>query len=139
MASTTDPKDFVRDYLGTVFTGGDLSSLGEFVAGDAFLANVTELVTRWRSAFSDLRIDVRGVLVDGDRVVTEERMTGTHSGVYESPWLGPIQPTGRTFEWDRIAIRDLAQGRFVDGYWKGEELELLEQLGVHVRVVPEPE
>ena len=74
------------------------------------------------------------MIVEDDRVVTEETMTGTHDGVYESPWLGSIGPTSRTFTWSRIAIRDLADGRFVDGYWKGEELELLEQLGVSVQV-----
>ena len=132
-----DPKEFVRRYLQEVFSEGNLAVLDEFVIGEEFTTFVTELAVRWRTAFSDFHIEVEGVIVEGSRVVTEETMTGTHDGVYESPWLGPISPTGRTFEWSRIAIRDLADGRFVDGYWKGEELELLEQLRVPVRVVPE--
>jgi len=136
-STSEDPKAFVRRYLQEVFSEGNADALGGFVAGEAFTAHVMELLTRWRTAFPDLHIAVRGVLVDGDRVVTEERMTGTHTGAYESPWLGSVPATGRTFEWDRIAIRDLANGRFVDGYWKGEELELFEQLGVPVHAESE--
>ncbi|HUF60245.1 MAG TPA: ester cyclase [Actinomycetota bacterium] len=132
--ASEDPKEFVRRYLQEVFSEGKVDDLGEFIAGEAFTVHVKELLTRWRTAFPDLQIEVRGVLVDGDRVVTEERMTGTHTGPYESPWLGTVPPTGRSFTWDRIAIRDLADGRFLDGYWKGEELELFEQLGVSIRV-----
>lgn len=132
---STEAKAFLRRYIQQVFSDGDLTALNRYLAGDDFMAHVTELVVRWRTAFPDLRIEVEGVIVEGDRVVAEETLTGTHTGVYESPWLGSIAPTGRRFTWSRISIRDLADDRFVDGYWKADELELLEQLGVDVRVV----
>ena len=91
-----DPKAFVRRYLQEVFSEGKLEALDEFTSGDSFQGGVTELATRWRRAFPDLHIEVEGVIVEDNRVVTEETLTGTHDGVYETPWVGSIPPTGRS-------------------------------------------
>ena len=79
-----DGKALVRRYLGDVFSGGNTAAADNYLRGDAFIARVAELVTRWRTAFPDFQIDVEDVIAEGDRIVAVESMSGTHDGVFES-------------------------------------------------------
>lgn len=124
-----DGKALVRRYLDDVFSGGNTGAADNYLRGDAFIARVAELVTRWRTAFPDFHIDVEDVIAEGDRVVSVESMSGTHDGVFESR-VGPIAPTGRKVTWSRISIRTLERDRFVDGFFEEDEVGLLMQLGV---------
>lgn len=128
-APGVDGKDLVRRYLEDVFSGGNIAAMDRYLRGESFMKGVEELVTRWRTAFSDFRITVDDVVVEAGKVVTVEVMSGTHDGVYESR-IGPIAPTGIRATWSRISIRVLEGDRFVDGFFEEDEVGLLEQLGV---------
>jgi predicted ester cyclase len=128
-APGVDGRDLVRRYLEDVFSGGNLAAMDRYLRGDAFMKRVADLVTFWRTAFSDFGITVDDVIVAGDKVVTVEIMSGTHDGVYDSR-IGPIEPTGIRVSWSRISIRILDGDRFVDGFFEADELGLLKQLGV---------
>ncbi|HYN69756.1 MAG TPA: ester cyclase [Candidatus Eisenbacteria bacterium] len=123
-----DGKSLVREYLREVFSEGRLDRMDAYLAGEQFMTGVRELVTRWRSAFSDFNEAVEDVFIDGDRVITVSVLTGTHDGVLESR-LGPIPPTGRSVRWSRIAVRRLDGDRFADGFFEEDEVGLLQQLG----------
>ena len=127
--SGVDGKDLVRRYLEDVFSGGNLDSMERYLRGEAFMQRVAELVTRWRTAFSDFRVHVEDVVADGNQVVAVEILSGTHDGVLDSR-LGPIPATGKKVEWSRISIRTLDGDRFVDGFFEEDEVGLLMQLGV---------
>ena len=129
MADPNYGKDLVRRYLEDVFSKGNVGAIRDYLAGDRFIEGVIDLVNRWRSAFPDFRLTVETVIAEGDRVVTVELLSGTHTGTYESR-IGPIPPTGRQVKWSRIAIRVLHDGRFVEGFWEEDDLGLLQQLGV---------
>ncbi|MEX0626315.1 MAG: ester cyclase [Chloroflexota bacterium] len=126
--SEVDGKDLVRRYLEDVFSGGNVAAMNRYLRGDEFMEGVAELVTRWRTAFPDFRISVEEVIVEGDRVVSVEILSGTHDGVYQSR-IGPIAPTGTKVSWSRISIRRLDGARFVDGFFEEDEVGLLTQLG----------
>ena len=128
---TAFAKDLVRRYLNDVFSRGDFGVIDQYLSGDTFTSGVVDLVTRWRTAFPDLRIDVEDVIVEDDKVVTEEKMTGTHKGTYRSSSTGlSVEATGRAVRWTRLAVRTLRDDRFVDGFWEEDEVSLLQQLGV---------
>jgi predicted ester cyclase len=127
MTDLDDGKVLVRRYLEDVFNGGNLARMDNYLAGEKFKEGVADLVTRWRSAFSDFQIVVDEVIAESDRVVTVEVMSGTHDGVYQSR-IGPIAPTGHKVRWSRIAIRIVKDGRFVDGFWEEDDIALLQQL-----------
>jgi predicted ester cyclase len=129
VAPGVDGKDLVRHYLEDVFSNGNVAAMDRYLRGDAFMKGVADLVTRWRTAFPDFRITVDDVLVEADKVVTVEIMSGTHGGVYDSR-IGPIEPTGSRISWSRISIRVLDGDRFVDGFFEEDEVGLLMQLGV---------
>jgi predicted ester cyclase len=124
-----DGSDLVRRYLEEVFSEGNVGAMDRYLAGVEFQKGVAELVTRWRTAFPDFRLEVLQTFVAGDRVITVEAMSGTHDGVFESR-LGPIAPTGRHVRWSRICIRRLDGDRFADGFFEEDGVALLEQLGV---------
>ena len=125
---SVDGKALVRQYLDDVFSHGNMAAAENYLRGEAFIAGVAELVTRWRTAFPDFNIVVDDLVAEGDRVVAVEVMSGTHEGVFESR-LGPIAPTGRKVTWSRISIRTLDVDRFVDGFFEEDEVALLMQLG----------
>ena len=126
---TVDGKTLVRRYLKDVFSDGNLDAMDQYLAGEEFMIGVEELVRRWRTAFSDFHEDVKDVFVDGDRVIAVSELSGTHDGVLQSS-IGPIEPTGRTVRWSRIAVRRLVGERFADGFFEEDEVGLLQQLGV---------
>ena len=126
---SVDGKALVREYLREVFSEGRLDRMDAYLAGESFMTGVRELVARWRRAFPDFHEEVTEVLQEGDRVITVSELSGTHTGVLESR-LGPVQPTGRSVRWSRIAVRRLQGDRFADGFFEEDEIGLLEQLGV---------
>jgi predicted ester cyclase len=128
VSDEVDGKALVRAYLEDVFTNGNVAKMDRYLAGDAFMASVADLVATWRSAFSDFRIVVDDALADGDKVVSVEILSGTHDGVYEST-IGRVEPTGKAVRWSRIAIRTLKDGRFVKGFFEEDEVGLLQQMG----------
>jgi predicted ester cyclase len=127
MTDAVDGKALVRAYLDDVFSHGNVANMERYLAGDAFMASVADLVRRWRTAFPDFQISIARVIAEDDRVVTVEILSGTHDGVFESS-LGPIGPTGRRVEWSRIAIRRLDGDRFVEGVFEEDEVGLLRQM-----------
>jgi predicted ester cyclase len=128
VSDAVDGRALVRAYLEDVFTNGNVGAMDRYLAGDAFMASVADLVATWRRAFSDFRIVVDDALADGDKVVSVEILSGTHDGIYEST-IGPVEPTGKTVRWSRIAVRTLENGRFVKGFFEEDEVGLLQQMG----------
>lgn len=126
--SAVDGRALVRAYLDDVFSRGNLSAMDRYLRGGPFMERVAELVTLWRTAFSDVHVTVDEAIVEADRVVTVEIMDATHDGVFKSR-LGPIAPTGTKVSWSRSSIRRLDGDRFVDGFFEEDEVALLFQLG----------
>lgn len=77
------------------------------------------------SGFSDFRIQVRELVADGNLVMTESILTGTHDGEYDG-----IPPTG-----ERLELPDMATFVVADGRLQAERLyfdrqDFLAQLGL---------
>lgn len=129
------PELVVRRFIHDVFNRGDTSALDEIVHPDYVYRSPGEelrgrdglaaLVTGYRAAFPDLRIEVDRLLVADDATVLEFTLTGTHRGEL----LG-ISATGR-----RVEVNGMVRSRFRDGMIADEweildRLSLFEQLGV---------
>jgi len=61
-------------------------------------------------AFSDLRIHIQDIVVDGDRAVVDWKLTGTHDG----PLVG-IPPSGREIEEYGLTKFRVERGKVVEG------------------------
>jgi predicted ester cyclase len=67
-----------------------------------------------RTVFPDLRLDIRDLSVDGDRVTTTIVATGTHTGSF----LGK-PATGQPVAWQSIDVAEVGELDGADGsYWK---------------------
>jgi len=118
---------------------GDLGTISkaidEFVAPDVLfhapvpmgatgaeaLKRVWEVLLR---AFPDIHVAVEETIVEGDKVVSRNTVTGTHRGEYQG-----LAPTGKTVTYNEIFIFRFADGRIVEIRGVVDVLAQLRQLG----------
>ena len=89
------------------------------------LAAFKGVVTKYRSAFPDCRLDIDDIFSAGDKVVVRWRYSGTHKGKLEG-----IAPTGRPVNGTGITIHLLSGDRIREAYVNWDTLGLMQQLGV---------
>jgi predicted ester cyclase len=88
-------------------------------------------------AFPDLRFEERQVVVDGEHIMVEEIMSGTHLGTPELPVLGGllvgVPPTGRRFTAQSIHYYRIADDEIVEHRAVRDDLGIMQQLGLIAR------
>lgn len=130
-------KQVVRDFIQTVWVGGDLSALQRFWTEDCVNHAAPEPGDRGMDAlrtyhegfktafvaFSDIRTEVMQQVAEGDKVVTQIMTQGVHDG----PFLD-VPATGRRVSLLAIRIDRLHDGRIVE-HWSVSDLAgLMQQL-----------
>jgi len=130
-------KQVVRRYSDDIFTQGNLSIIDEVIAEDYVehsgppqlpshgRESVRALVTLFRSAFPDLRLQIDDLLVDGDYVISRNIGMGTHLGAFFG-----IPATGRTGAMGGIHVYRLVNGKIAEHWSNSDDFGLLVQLGV---------
>jgi len=83
-----------------------------------------EHVSGWLMSFPDLRFTIERMVAEGDRVVSQLVMEGTHQGT----WMG-IPPTGKRLQIRMITIHRIANGKIAEDWVLVESLGLFQQLG----------
>ena len=83
-----------------------------------------EVVSMYRAAFPDLRIEIEDMIGDGDQVVTRWRTEGTHRGDLEG-----LAPTNIHASSDGITIDRYDNGKIVETWTQWDNLGLARQLG----------
>jgi steroid delta-isomerase-like uncharacterized protein len=134
--STAENKTTLRRFYNEVMSAGNLDAVDELVAADAIEHEafpgvegqgaelVKRLVTTFRTAFPDLRVNVEDMLAEGDKVVARVTLTGTHHGEL----LG-MPPTGRTMSVAAIDIVRMQNGKMVEHWGSTDNLGMMQQLG----------
>jgi predicted ester cyclase len=132
----TSPEAVARRLIDEGFTLGRLEVADELVADDltehqdygpnhaAGSAGVKAVIASLHRAFSDFRLTIEDVRVDGDMVWMRNVATGTHDG----PFLG-YAATGRSI---RITVFDVLRvvgGRLVEHWGVPDRLGALMQIG----------
>jgi steroid delta-isomerase-like uncharacterized protein len=75
------------------------------------------------TAFPDLRVEIVRWVVDGDTVVTEEVMHGTHRGTFAG-----LAPTGRRIRLPMVHLTRVCNGRIVERIAYHDTAGILRQL-----------
>ena len=135
--STEEDKALARRVLEEMFNRGNLDVADELLASDyvdhdpAMPEDVhgpegfKEYVGAYRSAFSDLHLEIEDQVAEGDKVVTRWTGTGTHDGE-----LAGIPPTGNRVTFPGMEIVRISDGKLVEG-WEGYDMmNLMRELGV---------
>jgi predicted ester cyclase len=119
---------------------GEISRLAELFAEDAEVSTsagqgrgavyATQLFTRHRSGYPDLRHQVVDAIESADGTAVAQRIvfTATHLGELRGPF-GAVPPTGRTLTWRTSDHVRSKNGRIVSWHAHFDRLTLLEQLG----------
>lgn len=84
-----------------------------------------QFLSMYITAFPDLQFTVEDMIAEGDRVVARCTTRGTHQGTF----MG-IPPTGKQVKTTLIFIDRIVNGKGVEQWSNGDDLGLLQQLGV---------
>jgi steroid delta-isomerase-like uncharacterized protein len=88
---------------------------------DAMRAHVSE----WHKGFPDLRFEIEQMIAEGDRVMSQLVMNGTHTGT----WSG-IPATGRRVAIRMITIHRIRDGKIIEDWALVESLGFFQGIGV---------
>ena len=135
--SAEENKVLARRVLEDMFNKGNLDVADELLAPDyvdhdpAMPEDIRgpegfkQYVGAYRSAFSDLHLEIEDQIAEGDKVVTRWTGTGTHDGE-----LSGIAPTGNRVTLPGMEIVRISGGKLVEG-WEGyDSMTMMGQLGV---------
>jgi steroid delta-isomerase-like uncharacterized protein len=86
---------------------------------------IKDHVKDWIANFPDLRFGIEQMLSEGDRVVTQLLMEGTHQGA----WLG-IPASGKKIQIRMFTVHRVVKGKIVEDWVLVESLGIFQQLGV---------
>ena len=84
-----------------------------------------QLLSSYLEAFPDLHMEIKDLIVEGDKIVSRVISRGTHKGEFHG-----IPPTGKEVTGTIILITRIADGKFVEDWESRDDLGLLQQLGV---------
>lgn len=118
-------KDIVRRLVTDVFNAGNLDLIDELYA-----PGLAPAAKRWiapfLASFTDVEMEVKDLIAEGDQVVGRFVCSGTHVG----EWRGH-PATGRRFRRiDEVYIFRIEEGRIVQAWGIEDTLRRLEQLGL---------
>jgi steroid delta-isomerase-like uncharacterized protein len=137
MTSTEENKIIVSDFIGSLFTKGDLTAVDDYLADDfvnhdppfgasADREGMRSAGAMFRAVFPDWRSDLHLLVAESDVVVEMFTASGTHTGAE----IMGVAPSGRTVTLPGINIFRLRDGRIVERWGRLDDLGLLRQLGV---------
>ena len=132
-----DPENVVRRLIDEGFNEGNLELCDDITAPDlaehqiygpnhaAGAEGVKAVIVSLRRAYSDFRLEIQHLAVDGDLVWLHMRGSGTNDGAF----MGN-QPTGRRMEIDVFDLIRVVDGRMVEHWGVPDRLGAMRQLGL---------
>jgi len=134
-------KRCVRRHFEELWNGGETEKAGEFFDSSFMnfgeqhqdgIALVKRIVAVWRTAFPDLHFTVETMVAEGDLVMCEVSLSGTHLGEFHliPPLQGPsLAPNGKKFQIKHIHRFRLKDGKIVEHFAARDDLGMFQQLG----------
>jgi steroid delta-isomerase-like uncharacterized protein len=135
--TTTTNKQLVEDFIGALFTDGDLTAVDryldpDFVNHDPPLpgspdgaAGMRQAAEVFRKAFPDWRSDLQHMIAEDDLVAEHFVAHGTHCRSV----MGET-PTGQEVALRGVNIFRIAGGKITERWGRLDDLGLLQQLGL---------
>jgi steroid delta-isomerase-like uncharacterized protein len=129
-------KALIRRIVEEIQNGGNLALIDELLAPNfvnhtpaprlpSAREGIKQLLRMFRTAFPDGSMTIEDMIAEGEKVVTRKTYRGTHQGEFLS-----IPPTGRHVSLGLIDIMRIVDGKVVEHWNVGDDLGMLQQLGV---------
>lgn len=128
-------KAIYNRYMQEAFNEGRLETIDELLSPSyvyheappgtpAGPAGIKQVVTMFRSAFPDLKIEIVEQIAEGDLVASRSIMLGTHTG---SPIFG-IEASGNAVAMHGMTMVKVRDGKVTDSWVRNDVGGLMEQL-----------
>ena len=132
--TAAENKQRYADYIQVIFNEARFDELDGFLAPDYAIkdappgsaegaAGIREVVTMFRTAFSDMLITLDEVIAEGDWVASKSTLRGTHRGNF----LG-MEPTGRSVEVTSLTMIKFRDGKLLESWVKNDVAAMMRQL-----------
>ncbi len=82
------------------------------------------ILAAFRSAFPDLNVTTEDIVAEGEKVVSRWSARGTHQGE-----LMGVPPSGNEVTFTGIDVLRIAEGKVVERWAEGNDLEVMQQIG----------
>ena len=139
--STEENKALVRRFVDEAQSRGNVDAIDELCSPEfvnhsappgvpSNREGIKQVTAMFRQAFPDSYFTVEDMVAEGDKVATRKTFHGTHQGEF----MG-ISPTGYQVSIGLIDIVRIADGKVVEHLSMGDNLGMMQQLGV----IPTPE
>jgi steroid delta-isomerase-like uncharacterized protein len=133
-------KTLVRHFVEEVQSAGNIDAIDELCSPEfvnhsappgvpSNCEGVKQLTAMFRQAFPDSYFTVEDMIAEGEKVATRKTFHGTHQGTF----MG-IPPTGQQVSIGLIDVVRVADGKVVEHWSMGDNLGMMQQLGV----IPQP-
>lgn len=134
-------KDCVKRHFEELWNRGEAEKIDEFFSPEFSNFGVEysdvrgiiqHIIRTWRSAFPDLLFQVDSLVAEGDTVMCEVTLSGTHLGAFPQipPLHGPtLAPNGRKFTVKHIHRFRLKDAKIVEHFAVRDDLGMFQQLG----------
>lgn len=93
---------------------------------------IEEAVKDFATAFSNYKVDVEGVAIDGNKAYVPNTFTGTQSGTL----AGMIPPTNKSVVWKDIDVMQFDKNGKITAHWAVNSNAVLDQIGYHAYTLP---
>jgi steroid delta-isomerase-like uncharacterized protein len=128
-------KDLIRRVWDEIFNKGDFDAVeGDFAPDAAFptappgtspdLNGFKQLVSMYRTAFPDLRVELEDQVANGAKVASLVSITGTHQGP-----LGELAATGKKIAIVGINFIEVRDGKIATVRGMSDQMGMMRQLG----------
>lgn len=138
-------KAVTKKFYDEVFNTGKVELLDKYVTADAVehelfpgqkepvmvIEQIKLFMTHLRTAFPDLKVEVKDLIAEGDKVTARIVLTGTHKGEFNG-----IPATGQKVSFDAIDIIKFSNGKCVEHWGVTDEAGLMAQIAPTVMVKP---
>jgi predicted ester cyclase len=133
----TENKAVVRRLIEDGFNAGDLDAVDEVVSPDVVTHNPIILdapsgvdslrggIEMIHKAFADVKVEIRDILAEDDRVATFLQISGTNVGDYRRG-----AATGKSASFRAFMLWRVADGRIVESWGVADRFDALQQLGI---------
>ena len=134
-------KDCVQRHFEELWNHGEVEKIDGFFAPEFTNFGVQysdvrgiiqQIIRTWRGAFPDLAFQVDSLIGEGDTVMCEVTLSGTHLGDFAMipPLHGPtLAPNGRKFRVKHIHRFRLKESKIVEHFAVRDDLGMFQQLG----------
>jgi steroid delta-isomerase-like uncharacterized protein len=134
--TTEQNKAIVRGYMDEILSKGNLTAFDDYFSEEIVFNNskllrqqLAGMLGLMRNAFPDFHVSIEDQIAEGNKVVTRVTFRGTHQGEY----MG-IPSTGKQVTYTGIAIDQIIGGKVVEMWHESDDLGMLRQLGVALKM-----